>query len=321
MKKNWGPVWFELRAQKGQSDLCTFMYSETPGGKMVHAHFPHREADGLGRLLTTLEKDGLPLKIEHKKLTPPPRWMNLPLLVKGLLKHPVAKKNPWKSFVSKPSEPPDRAATITLTSQEDDALKSRARAEGVSPSFLMLSIATDLIRDRLYKNAEDEAYWLFPVDLRGAFPEAALNELTLSFVPLHFTNRAMTALQSNYQKLRQQLKSGEYWAYYALYHIGDWIGRGGMKFLVDRTHEKSFWMGSFSDLGSWTQPELCESAFKDRVWSLSPPGSPSYPFGLTNIEWCGKRSITMRIHPSITDEDTVTLASELLEKLRKTIVS
>ncbi|HRO66887.1 MAG TPA: hypothetical protein PL182_04925, partial [Pseudobdellovibrionaceae bacterium] len=120
-------------------------------------------------------------------------------------------------------------------------------------------------RDRLYKNPDDEAYWLFPVDLRGAFPEAGLNELTLSFVPLHFVGRALPALRSNYQKLRGQLKSGEYWAYYALYHIGDWIGLKGMRFLVDRTHEKSFWMGSFSDLGSWSQPELCQSPLKDRV--------------------------------------------------------
>lgn len=316
MKKNWGPVWFELREAKGQSDLATIMYQD-PGGPVVDENFPHREGDGLGRMLGILKKNGLEIKLQPKKLTPPPRWQNLYWLIRGLLEHPLAKKDPWVFWKSKPSEPPDQVSTITLTDEENSALKEKAARRQVSPSFYMLAVMTDLIRAKLYKDPKDEALWLFPVDLRGAFPKAALHELTLSFVPIKFEGRAQDSLSRDYQTLRKQLKGGQYWAFFALYNIGDYIGRRGMKALVDRTHEKSFWMGSFSDLGTWNQPEICESRFKDRVWQLSPPGSPSYPFGFTNIEWCGKRSLTMRIHPSVTEGKTTELAAWFLAELRE----
>lgn len=316
MKKNWAPVWFELREEKGQSDLVTFMYQDGADAVPVRGHFPHRESDGLGRILATLKRDGIHLELKPRPLTPPPRWMNFFLLLKGLVKHPVTKQNPWKFFESKPSEHPDRVATITLSDEENRSLSRLATQAQVSPSFYLVSVMTDLIRRRLYTDPLDEAYWLFPVDLRGAFPQSELNDMILSFVPLHFEGAASAALASNYQKLRAQLKSGEYWAYHALSNIGDWIGRRGMKFIVDKTHEKSFWMGSFSDLGRWDQAELCGSPLRDRIWRLAPPGSPSYPVGFTNIEWCGKRTLSLRIQPSIAEEDSLGLAKRLLEELR-----
>ena len=316
MKKNWGPVWFELRAEKGQSDLVTFMYTDRPGSSPIKGHFHHREADGLGRILTTLHREGYPIQRTSKKLQPPPAWKNLYHLIKGLITHPRASSNPWISFQSMPAEPPDRIATLTLSEEENSHLQRRAEKESVSPSFLIVSEMSDLIRKEFFKNPDQEALWLFPVDLRGAFPQSSLEDLILSFVPLSIHGHADAHVQDDYQKLRRQLKDGTYWPFFALSNIGDWIGRRGMKFLVDRTHEKSFWMGSFSDLGPWNQPEICESPINQRIWQLAPPGSPSYPIGLTTIEWCGRRTISMRIHPSICRVDTVEKATTILNQWR-----
>jgi hypothetical protein len=319
MKKDWGSLWFELREEKGQSDLTTVMYRDSLNGPLIPEHFRHRESDGFGKMQSVLRKSGFEVRPSSKKLTPPAAWKFLPLLIKGILKHPVCKHNPWREYRSKPSEAPDRVSNLQLTDEESSKLVTKAKALHVSVAYYLMSVLTEKIRLALYRNPNDEAVWLFPVDLRGAFPDAALETLTLSFVPIHIRGPALADLPRGYGELRAKLKAGEYWAYHALYNIGRLIGRRGMKYLVDRTHEKSFWMGSFSDLGSWNQPELCNSPIKDRIWYLAPPGSPSYPIGFSHIEWCGRRTLNLRIHPSVTSEDTVLLAARLLEELRAEI--
>lgn len=315
MKKDWGRVWFELRDEKGQSDIATMMYKDAGDTAFTPVHFPHRETDGLGRIQKILRQNGLYVKVASRPLTAPADWKNLFLTVKGILKHPTAKKNPWKFFVSRKSDAPEKVAYRTLSDEQNEKLKQKAQALNVSPAFYLLSVLTDLVRTEMFVNPEETSYWLFPVDLRGAFPEAPLDSLSISFLPIVMSGSALKQIQENYQNLRHSLKKQDYWAYHALYNIGRWIGRKGMQSIVNKTHEKSFWLGSFSDLGSWNQPEIMNSELKDRTWVIAPPGSPSYPVGFTTIEWCDKRTLTLKIHPAITNQDSLTVAEGLIGRL------
>ncbi|MBX3034388.1 MAG: hypothetical protein KF865_10730 [Bdellovibrionaceae bacterium] len=317
MKKNWGALWFELRAGLGQSDMATVMYRDGENAPLVIENFRHREADGLGKIQAIMLKSGVRLRVVSKKLKPPPAFLHFYYLLGGLLKHPVASVNPWKHFQPELKPDPSQLSSWTLSDEQEKHLRILAKNRSVSPSFLLIHRLSGLLREKLYRDPSREALWLFPVDLRGAFPEAPLEDLVVSFIPLHLREGTLDSLRPQYDRMREQLKSGQYWHFHALYQIGRWIGRRGMMFLIRRSHNKSFWMGSFSDLGEWNQEEIRQSPARDRVWQIAPPGSASYPVGFTTIVWNGRRTLTLKIHPAITTRNPEELAKEIMTGLRE----
>ena len=94
-----------------------------------------------------------------------------------------------------------------------------------------------------------------------------------------------------------------------------------MRWLAKKGTGKSLWMGSFSDLGVWNQPQLVSSNLKNRFWCIAPPGSLTYPIGITTIEWCGHRSLTIKIHPAICSDHNKILSDSILEEFKNKILT
>jgi hypothetical protein len=320
MRIDWGAKWFELRSEMGESDLTTVFYRDGDQS-WQSAHFHHRESDGFGRLQKVLREQGFPLQLPAKKLEAPSSWKSLPLLFKGILKHPVLKLNPWKIYLVEKKTSPEQARAIFLNESENLLLKRKAKVLKVTPSFLILSMLTEVLRQRLYTRSTDAACWLFPVNLRGAYPDVPNDWNCISFVPIYFSGMiGAEELKRSYQEMRQALKRQDFWAFWELYSIGKWIGVTGMRKLIRRSRHRSFWMGSFTDMGTWNDEALVASKFKDRQWILAPPGSPSYPVGISTIEWCQKRSITLKIHPCLSSTETTLLTEEILQEFRKVLL-
>lgn len=318
---DWAAKWFEVRAEMGQSDIATMMYQDQ-GQPLQKVHFHHREADGFGKIQSLIKKEGLEVKAPIRPLKKPSSLLHPALLLKGLALHPRLPHNPWKYFsLEATSGLPDEVSYLFLTQEENQKLKAKAQSKKLNLGFFILSEIDQLIKRRLYKNPQENGSWLCPVDLRGAFPEASASQNFVSFVVTRLEGvDNPEAVQNSFENYKKDLKSGIYWAYWELSQIGRWIGINGMRWLAKQATNKSFWMGSFSDLGVWNQEALLESNIKDRYWVIAPPGSQAYPIGITTIEWCGHRSITMKIHPAICNKKSTQVSEELLLEFKEIIL-
>lgn len=315
---DWAAKWFEIRAEMGQSDVASMMYQDK-GQEIKKVHFHHREADGFGRIQSLLKEAGISVKAPIRPLKKPPGFFHFYLLLKGMITHPRLPHNPWKNFSSETnSGQPDEVSYWFLTSEENQKLKTLAKQKNLNLGFFILSEIDQIIKKELYQNPNDLGVWLCPVDLRGAYPNAPAGQNFVSFVTAEIQGvDNPKAVQESFENYKTNLKSGTYWAFWELAQIGRWVGLKGMKWLAKQGTNKNFWMGSFSDLGVWNQEELINSKIKDRHWVIAPPGSPAYPIGITTIEWCGNRSITIKIHPAITIEPTTETAKKILDNLKQ----
>lgn len=311
---DWAAKWFEVRAEMGQSDIVTMMFQDE-GQDLKRIHFHHREADGFGKIQSLLKNEGVSIRAPIRPLKRPASFWNFYLLLRGLITHPRLPHNPWKFFsFDAPSSTPDEVSFWFLSRVENQKLKYLAKAKELNVGFFIISELDQIIKKKLFKEPQDLGVWLCPVDLRGAYPNAIASQNFVSFVVAELRGidnpRAIKLAFENY---KSALKSGSYWAFWELAQIGRWIGIRGMRWLAKKGTNKSFWMGSFSDLGMWNQPQILNSKLSDRHWVIAPPGSPAYPIGITTIEWCGNRSISMKIHPAICDAKTTEISAEILE--------
>lgn len=319
---DWAAKWFEIRAEMGQSDQVTMMFQDQEDSWVKH-HFRHRETDGFGKIQSILKNEGIAVRAPIRPLKKP-SWLAQPfLLIKGIRLHPKLDQNPWKFYdPNLPSADPDDVSAWFLSKQETQALAQRAKEKNLNVGFYILSEMDHLLRNKLYQNPEASSTWLCPVDVRGAFKDPSWNRNWVSFIIASFKGPASDrTTQEAFDDYKQALKSGMYWAFWELYQIGKYIGLKGMRHLARKAQNKSFWMGSFSDLGSWNQEDLKNSKAKNRRWVMAPPGSPSYPIGITTIEWCEQRTITLKIHPGIVEGDHVEMAHTVMGEFRKTALN
>lgn len=317
---DWAAKWFEIRAEMGQTDLATMMYQDGDA-PVQKEHFHHREADGFGKIQSLLHAEGIEIQAPTRPLKRPSSFLHFYLLLKGLIQHPRLPHNPWKNFSAQTlSGLPDEVSHWFLSSEENQKMKSLAKIKNLNLGFFIVSEIDQLAKKKLFKNPQDKGVWLSPVDLRGAFPNAPKGQNFVSFIVTEFLGVDHPDLvQKSFEKYKQDLRSGVYWAFWELANIGKWIGIRGMKWLVRQGTNKSFWMGSFSDLGIWNQESLFKSKSKNRRWIIAPPGSIAYPIGITTIEWCGNRSITIKVHPAICDKPSKLISDELIAEFKQLV--
>lgn len=311
----WEKLWFVIRERMGYSDIVALRYQD-PNGPLVNEDFAHRDGDAFGKISSILRRDNIKATLPSRKMDAPPRWKNFFLLIKGLLTHPRLQANPWHrwNFIASGSSP-DTVASVVWSEARSQAFNERAKSLGVSPGFLLLSEITVWVEKNLFKPGYPKASWMCPVNMRGAFPQATMDDMCVSFVPAIFTLPLTSqSVQKDYQTYRAALKSGFYWGIWELGQVGKWIGLAGMEFLAKKNERKCHWTGTFTDLTKWDQPELKAANVQGRRWIIAPPGSPTHPIGIATIEWCGKRNITVKIHPSVTPEDPMTVAKRLLDQ-------
>ena len=149
--------------------------------------------------------------------------------------------------------------------------------------------------------AEDDVNggWLFPVNMRGGVNKKNVFSNQSSGILI---NGKQDIEASNIQKqIKNELTNNKHWANWFSYHIGVLIGVGGMRYLSKRSSEKSYFLGTFTNMGEWplpgTEPQCLHN--EDEAYIVVPPGTKNYPVSVGIITWHGKTSISLKIHPSI----------------------
>jgi hypothetical protein len=317
---DWAAKWFEVRAEIGQSDVATLMYKDGTS-PITQIHFHHRTSDGFGIIQNTLKNEGININPPTRSLQMPSAIKRFFLLFKGLALHPRVPHNPWKNFsLDKTAAEPSEVSFWFLSQEENILLKTAAENARLSLGFFILSELDQIIRRKLFRNPMDSSTWLYPVDMRGAYKNPPLLHNFVSFVPAIFSSKEN--VQESFQNYKHDLKSGLYWAFWELAQIGKYVGVGGIRWLSKQGTNKAFWMGSFTDIGTWNQHELQKSHARDRYWVIGPPGSHSYPVGISTIEWCSNRSITVKIHPGICgNQKNIDVSDEILNEFKQIILA
>jgi hypothetical protein len=78
-------------------------------------------------------------------------------------------------------------------------------------------------------------------------------------------------------------------------HVGKFVGLRGMRHFSKSSEAKSFWLGSFTNVGIWE----CAEADPGEAWLVAPPGSRNYPIGVGIVTWNGRMSVVLKIHASV----------------------
>ncbi len=158
--------------------------------------------------MSVLKAVGFNITAPTRPLQKPSSFLNLYLLLKGLLLHPRLPHNPWKFFfLERASGDPDSVGHLFFNPQENDRLKQKAKNEGLNLGFYILTRLDSIIKKELYKNPQDESTWLCPVDVRGAYPQAPLLHNFVSFVVTKLQGTSdPQSVRKSYSQYRADLK-------------------------------------------------------------------------------------------------------------------
>jgi hypothetical protein len=155
--------------------------------------------------------------------------------------------------------------------------------------------------------------------MRPAFPHRELSGNCVSYIRI----RAGIDAPAIHRRIKGAIQAYEHWSNWWVYHIGKVVGYRGMQWLSRRSSERTFWLGSFTDLGDWTPLESpATGGYRASVWAITAPGTPNNPVSCATIAWFGQRSISLRIHPAISrncPESARAVLGRLAEELRREI--
>jgi hypothetical protein len=315
MARDWIGLWFEIQAERGHSDEVPFFLAHLTEAKFEDFGFRHREKDGVAALSGLFTKLGLENTRARRELRRPP-WFAVPgLLWRGLAGNGGSGKPNWRSLRPEVAQKPKAFAFLVLREKEEQALAAYLSVSRVSLTAYLLSKLSLAMEPELLAGPVAGS-WLLPVDMRPAFPERPLSGNCVSYVKVAASRDAGEI----HRQVKRALGAFEHWSNWWVYHIGKVVGLRGMRKLSRRSSERVFWLGSFTDLGDWTPaPSAQADRYRDSVWAIAAPGTPNNPVGCATVAWFGQRSISLRIHPSLSEDPGI--APTILRRLAKMIAA
>lgn len=298
MKKDWIGLWFVIQDQRGHSDEVP-LYFFNPGTKdLKNFSFRHRETDGMGvftKALKTLNFTPSRTSLPIKK---PPFWKRPLLIYRGLSAGERIPTPPWKRLNLERRQKDLSLSFLLLNEESTQKLKNFVKEKKVSMNSYLIQKTTQVIDQHLlHPHKSWQANWLLPVDMRGAFPKWGEGRNCVSYLPITVSKNS--DYNEIHCKIRHAFKKNKHWSNWWAYHIGKIIGFEAMKKISKKVSAKNYWLGSLTDLGDWTPKNQSALDYKDWTWAVAAPGTPNNPIGLASLEWFGKRSISLRVHPSV----------------------
>lgn len=299
---DWGGRWFSVAKHRGESDLAGLgrgILEDHLGGPVSYRedfNFSHAEMDGISAMNLQLAKLGqlTPYFPELKDKLPPTgiqKW----LAIAKALKKQMSASVKWFQFEHShgSTSPID---VVGFTEEESLHILQTLRSRGLTLDGVLLSLL-DLKVRKLLADPRQPAKWLFPINMRGAsaIPNIICNQV--SFITL--LSVPQWRPRSVQEQIKQSLDQKEHWGNWSLYSVGKYIGPKGMHFLSRRSAQKNFWLGTFSNLGSWQTDPHYQPLHPSEIWFASPPGSANYPIGFIHCLFNHKLSLSLKVHSAV----------------------
>jgi hypothetical protein len=311
MKLDWTGKWFQILAERGHSDWLPFFEMNLVTGEVTDMSFHHREKDGAVVMTKLMEKWGVPA-LAFKPMLRPSFFQLIVLFFKGLKSNADMVKPRWKTLDVTRTDKAPVFVWLLFKDRANSALLAHAKAKRLSPNALVMQqVAQHVSRHTMTAGGGS---WMMPVNMRGAFPEAPMSGIQVSYLPITITPETSAADVHN--QMKTAFRDGAHWQNWAVSQIGRVVGLSGMRYLSKQSSKRAFWVGTYSDLGDWTPSGVeLPAAMKQLMWVATLPGSPNNPVGCACATWNGKRSMGLRLHPSICPVKNTQLTREILTEL------
>lgn len=300
---DWLGYWYDILEQRGQNHHIRI--SELDGKLNVVRSFlfHHGRKDGAGAL-SHIYREQL-----GKRLDPPksreqkaPAMWRRPSLLRQALKNMESLRPQWKHFDLSRKNNKSFRQTIGFTVEETENLQRYCRRSNFSSSaFLLDCINQNLLKELAHPlSAEQSCYgkWLFPVNMRGPVTKPDDEANHASAIYLDADAKAQPA--DIHKQIKELLTSKVHWGIWWLAHIGKIVGKKMMRKLSLNSSLKSFYIGTFSNMGQWNNVD--DQQPKSNRWQIEAPGSANYPIGIVCLIWNEQMTLSLKINRSILPE-------------------
>ena len=318
--KDYIAMWFQARKAFGIGDRMNVGLLNKTTDDINWFEFSHSKMDGLGGLTTILREHDYPCKDLPKiadKIAPS-NWQQIKMLFAGG-KSNVPKTIRWKATF------PDYAATnladndtstqyshstqysndapivnTYFTKAETFEIKKLAKKHRVALNIYLFWALNRAVAEQLLASQQDY-YWLYPVNLRGALPNTPETGNCSSGINVLLNNTI--APRDIQLQVKQQIKAKSHWQLWWQAHIGKIIGDKGVRRIYQYVSERQFYAGSFSFLGSWPLKDDDNPVInQDDMWVCCGIGTKNYPVSTGILLWHEQLSLGLKLHPYIAQD-------------------
>ena len=290
---DWVGLWYTVAKERGVNDVVDFGRVNTASGAVEWFDFSHQQCDGAGGMAYALKKLGRAVPpMPRSREDAPPRGLRKARILVRAARGPKPPVMRWKHPAPGARAMPRDFSWHVFSAEETNSILARAAAQKVSVNAWMMAHLTDVLLPELLEGA-GPARWLFPVNMRGPVWTGDGLGNHSSAIPIFV--RAGTKPAEIHAQIREGLVNGAHWATWWMLHVGKLVGLRGMRYLSRQSAKKSFWLGTFSNMGAWDD----EHASPDEAWIVAPPGSENYPIGVGIVTWRGRMAISLKIHPAV----------------------
>jgi len=277
----------------------------------------HADADGIGGLAKILRPLGFPCSpLPQSNETYEPSWREI---IKAGKQYPLPKapkKVHWKRTYDFQHDQLHLPEVVCFNEEDTARIVAQASVMGASAGNFVFAALSRVVAEQLI--ADDAPFhWFIPVNVRGAC--GINNEFfnQASGINLMVTGASQA---SDWQaQTRRALNAKRHWATWKLVRIGRYIGSTGLSWVYRLSSRSTHFAGSCSNLGRWPLTDVNNPPLPDRrVLVAVGPGTANYPINSSVIEWDGRLTITLKIHPYICP-DQATIRS-MVNAWRDTII-
>ena len=294
MRKDYIAQWYEVREEQGVSDrIHCFLHQ--PGRQLTDWRpFRHRDTDGMGMLTRIRAELGYcnqtqPRCRDQEEPGFWQTWRRRRQLPRQSAPRQVQWRQPLNPAVSNTGSETLPLLQV-LTPDELQALKKAAQARGVSVASLTLAALNRAVFATCLQPGS-QAWWFYPVNLRGAVERPPLGNVSSGF---YLLLNAGSSAEEIHTQVKQKLQAAEHWWLWKMAHIGRWVGKAGVRFIYRRLSRRQFYLGSFSYLGDWSLPQ-----HPQHIMGICGAGSANYPIATGVTESNGHLSLALKFHPSM----------------------
>lgn len=321
MKHDWAGEWYTIARERGVNDSACLGLAHCGSQTVQWLDFSHIHHDGVGGFCMTLKELGAtnvkwPERRRASKAQAKSKWQ---IFKTGLLSLKPAHP-PWKAKQVQFLKPDvHKFDWIIFTEKETEFLYQYTKTNNISLHALFLYWLQETALNELM-NHPLKGSWLFPVNMRGMVEPERYKQNPMgnfsSGIPIAIDGE-LTAQQYQ-RKISKGMADRLHFSTWAMLQVGKYIGKSGMRYFSKRSQNKSFWIGSFTNMGRWPiEGTEIPSYLKDTqsAWICSPPGTANYPLSVGVITWYNRLSISLKIHPSILKNQEDDLSSKVIQRI------
>lgn len=294
-----GRVFDRMQLQHGECFDFPFGVADDETAALTWRWFSHVDHDGIGALAQVLGDYGHELAAPRLRIRPDRRaaWHEhlRPMLRRSYLR--AAPRSPWEIELATPASRRLPQELLELSEDETHQVAAVARSLSISVNSLVLWAVATAVRSLAAAPAHRQ-HWTVPVNMRGAMPETAANQLSFIRVPI----RPGDSPEAIHARVYDLLQTGTHWV--MLRWIAFFANRASMKFPPVRS------TGCLSNLGAYRGDGPARIAF-------SPPCGTTEPIGAGVISWNGRMTLALTCHDSLAAPPgaLATIAARLQELL------